>query len=90
MPMEGSLLLVPLFGTRNSLHVFPASVETAPPWLEPQDLFGRYTVPSGATLIWPCRPPQSVSPVLAGTPGPNWRPPLSERWHMSGSSACEQ
>jgi hypothetical protein len=39
--MDGSLWLVPLFGTRNSCHVFPALVETAPPSLVPQDLFGR-------------------------------------------------
>ena len=64
-------------GTFETVHEVPLSLETTAAWSSPQPLFGRYAVPSGATLTWPCRPPQS-SRLYVGTPAPNVVPPSRE------------
>jgi hypothetical protein len=58
-PTDGSASLGLLPGTLFSVHDVPPSVLTTTAALLPQALLGRYAVPSGATLTWPCRPPQS-------------------------------
>ena len=60
-----------------TVQVVPLSLETTTAWSAPQPLLGRYAVPSGATLTWPCRPPQS-SRLYVGTPAPKVVPPSRE------------
>ena len=67
-----------LDGTGRTVQLWPLSRETTTACVGlPQPLLGRYAVPSGATLTWPCRPPHSVR-LYVGTPAPKVVPPSRE------------
>jgi hypothetical protein len=78
MPTEGSVSPAVLPGMGRTEKVMPLFSETTTACVPPQFLFGTYTVPSGATLMWPCNPPHWVR-LYIGTAAPNVCPPLSLR-----------
>src|SRR6266566_9310817 len=106
--IEGSLpgLSVVASGTVRTTHDCPLSVETATPgrstlFASKQSSLGTYTVPSGDTRTWPCRPPHVpgaigrstplvVANVYMGMPGPKVNPPSSLREQNAVTMSCEQ
>src|SRR5206468_1376762 len=106
--IEGSLpgLSVVASGTVRTTHDCPLSVETATPgrstlFASKQSSFGTYTVPSGATRTWPCRPPHvpgamgrstpfTLAKVYIGIPAPNVNPPSSLLEQKAVAISCEQ
>src|SRR5688572_3435417 len=102
MPTDGSEPAPPvLVGMACVVQVTPALSLTCtmtlpdvpPPTPVPArhcELSGTYTVPSGATLTWPCRPPTPQSRFLNTLPWPKVRPPSSLREQNAAATDCEQ
>ncbi len=93
-PTEGSPA-PPLAGAgrRRTLKLSPLSSDTISAGTPPQLRSGTCTVPSGATLTWPCSPPRkaSQSPTVFSTAGtPNVAPPSSLRMQKATRMDCEQ